>query len=89
MKSFKEYLATKIDYNFEIFEASDALKREAAKIIKDDKEAEKLKKAAVKNSDMVNDYLDYVYMKYEKEINTLSKKYKADFDEIAQVFIAL
>ena len=48
-----------------------------------------LKKKAKKNSDSVPDFLDYVYSVYEKEIDKISKKYKIDYDEIAQLFIAM
>jgi len=79
----------KIDYDFPIFEASDKLKNELRSLIKGDKQAEKLKKDAIKNRDKVNDYLDHIYFMYEKDLEKISKKYKIDYDDIANTFVEL
>lgn len=88
-KIFAESLeeVIKVKYDFEIFEASDDLKKEIKSLIKGDKKAADMKKLAVKNKDNVPDYLDYLYVVYEKDIEKLSKQYKIDYDKIARVFL--
>jgi len=48
----------------------------------------KLKKKAKQSKDNVPDFLDYVYTVYEKQIDKISSKYKIDYDQIAQLFLA-
>jgi len=79
----------KIDYDFVLFESSDKLKKELKNLIDGDKQAEKLKKDAVKNKDKVNDYLDHIYFMYEKDLEKISKKHKIDYDDIASAFVEL
>lgn len=91
MISFKGHCRNKkvikIDYECPIFEASKDLMSEIKNLLNGDKDAMKLKKAAVKSKDNVPDYLDHIYFKYEKDIEKLSKKFKADYDEIAKAFL--
>ena len=67
--------------NMVLFEADTAAK-EVLKLIKGDKEATKKRK----NDDVV-EYLDYVYLKYEKELESIMKKYKLDYDDIAGLLV--
>jgi len=46
-----------------------------------------LKKKAVKNSDNVPDFIEYVYNQYEKQIDAIAKKYKMKDEEIAKLFL--
>lgn len=77
-----------------LFEAADPTKKDAAKkeiaaLVSGNKRFMKMKRAAKKSSDAVPDFLDYVYTIHQKEIDKLSKKYKIDYDELAQMFIAM
>lgn len=92
MISFKNHCIDKRvikveDFDQPIFEASKDLMSEIKNLLKGDKEALKMKKDAIKSKDNVPDYLDYIYFKYEKDIEKLSKKYKADYDDIAKAFL--
>lgn len=49
-----------------------------------DKEAVKFKKS----KDPV-EYLDYVYLKYESDIEAIMKKYKLDYDELGSMLMKL
>jgi len=64
-------------------------KIEIKKMIKGDGQFLKMKKLAKKSADNVPDFLDYVYTMYQDQIHALSKKYKMDFDELAQLFISM
>ena len=61
--------------------------KEIDSIIRDDKKFLKLKSLAIKSSDNVPDFLEYVYFAYEKEIERFSKEYKIDYDELADIFL--
>lgn len=65
------------------------VKSEIKSIVKGDGGFLKLKKKAKKSSDNVPDFLDYVYKKFSKDIEILSKKYDLKFDEIADIFISM
>jgi len=66
--NFKEYLN----------EEKENAVSELRALVKDDKEAEKLKKNKTK-------YMDYVYTKYEKEVEAIRKKYNYGFDQFFNV----
>lgn len=90
-KYFAEQLnvqqVNKINFNFDLFEASDDLKHDIEKLLKGDKKAVELKKLAIRNRENVHDYLDHIYYSYDKEIEKLSKKHRVDYDKIAQTFL--
>ena len=64
-----------------LFEADTAVK-EITALLKGDKEAEKI----FKKGEVV-DYLDYIYLKYEKPIEKIMKKYKLDYDTLAELLL--
>ena len=57
------------------------------KFFANDIKYKELKRKAVKNSDNVPDFIDYVYHQYEDQIDQISKKYKMKYDEIANLFL--
>jgi hypothetical protein len=63
---------------------SESAQSDLKDLIKGDKEAEKIKKSKEKV-----DYMDYVYMTYEKEITKIEKKYNLDMDELATLLMKL
>lgn len=83
MKSFKTIFESikKIDLK-------ENIQQDLKTIFKDNKEFDKLKKAAKKNEDDIPDFLDYIYnIIGDKEIEKMSKKYKLDFDSLAKEFL--
>lgn len=87
LKGSKSKSIVSIDYEPELFEASDDIKKEIKDLLKGDKTASNLKRLAIKNKENVPDYLDHIYNSYEKQIEKMSKKYKIDYDKIAKAFI--
>lgn len=72
----------------EIEYLEESIQEELEKIFKSDKEYDRLRKAAKKNSDDVPDFFDYVYnIIGDKGIEKMSKKYKMDLDTLAQSFL--
>lgn len=63
------------------------IKKEIKKLFKGDSEYDTLKANAKKKSSDVPTFLDYVYSKYDDQIEKLSKKYKIGYEEVAGFFI--
>jgi len=79
----------KVDYDCPIFEAPDSLKGEISELIEDDINLMELRKNAIEDMNMVNEYLDYIHSTYEKQIIVLSEKFKIDFDDVANTFMEI
>lgn len=86
-------LFNEIQIPVSIEEATNKEKIEIKKIIKDffknDTTYMKLKKKAVKSSDAVPDFIDYIYNSFGKEIDKMSNKYNIDYNELAQLAISM
>lgn len=72
----------------EINTLEESVQLELKKIFKGDKEYDKLRAAAKKNSDDVPDFVDYVYNVIgDRGIEKMSKKYKMDMDVLVKSFL--
>ena len=61
---------------------NDAAVKAVTNLIKNDKEADKI----YKNNELV-DYLDFIYNRYDKDLEKIMKKYKLDYDELAKMLL--
>ena len=57
-------------------------------LVKGDGTFLKLKKLAKKSADNVPEVIDYVYKKYNEDIEALAKKHRLKYEEVANMFIA-
>lgn len=62
---------------------SDAAFKELSNLIADDKDSKKY----IKKGNL--EFLDYVYTKYEKYIESIIKRYKLDYDDIADLILKI